>query len=178
MTVLSASALEPARPEPQLRWWREVLLAGSFYLLYSLVRSTFGAGPESRTIAFRHARGVIRVEETLGLWFEPALQQWYLDLPADGFIRAWNIFYGTAHFAVTIGVLFFAFFKAPRVYRFARTALAATTLLALVGFAAYTLMPPRLLDANSVYGGCKGREPGCHGYGIVDTCLLYTSRCV
>ena len=169
MTVLSASALEPARPEPQLRWWREVLLAGSFYLLYSLVRSTFGAGPESRTIAFRHARGVIRVEETLGLWFEPALQQWYLDLPADGFIRAWNIFYGTAHFAVTIGVLFFAFFKAPRVYRFARTALAATTLLALVGFAAYTLMPPRLLDANSVYGGCKGREPGCHGYGIVDT---------
>lgn len=169
MTAVQTSAVAPARPEPQLRWWREVLIAGTFYLLYSLVRSNFGAGPESRTIAFRHARGVIKVEEALGLWFEPALQQWYLDLPANGFIRGWNIFYGTAHFAVTIGVLLLAFFKAPRVYRFARTALAATTLLALVGFAAYTLMPPRLLDANSVYGGCKGREPGCHGYGIVDT---------
>ena len=169
MTSVRVPALAPARPEPQLRWWREVLIAGTFYLLYSIVRSTFGAGPESRSIAFRHARGVIKLEDTLGLWFEPALQQWYLDLPAHGLIRGWNIFYGTAHFAVTIGVLFFAFFQAPRVYRFARTALAATTLLALVGFAAYTLMPPRLLDANSVYGGCKGQEAGCHGYGIVDT---------
>ncbi len=169
MSDLSNRLTDPGRPEPQLRWWREVLIAGTFYLLYSLVRSTFGAGPESRTIAFRHARGVIKLEDALGLWFEPRLQQWYLDLPAHGFIRGWNIFYGTAHFAVTIGVLLFAFFKAPRVYLFARTALAATTLLALVGFAAYTLMPPRLLDSNSIYGGCKGMEAGCHGYGIVDT---------
>lgn len=157
------------RPEPVLRWWRELLLVLVFYGLYSMVRSTFGAGSESRTIAFRHARGVIRVEEALGLWFEPSLQQWYLDLPNHGFIRAWNIFYGTAHFGVTIGVLLYAFIKAPRVYQFARTALAATTLLALVGFAAYTLMPPRLLDDASEYGACAGTEPGCHGYGIVDT---------
>lgn len=157
------------RPPPVLRWWRELLLVLVFYGLYSLVRSTFGAGPESRTIAFRHARGVIRVEETLGLWFEPALQQWYLDLPANGFIRGWNIFYGTAHFAVTIGVLVYAFIKAPRVYQFARTVLAGTTLLALFGFAAYTLMPPRLLDDASEFGACAGAEAGCHGYGIVDT---------
>src|SRR5690606_35604136 len=131
----------PHRPEPVLRWWRDLLLVLVFYGLYSLVRSTFGAGKESRSIAFRHARGVIRVEEALGLWFEPELQQWYLDLPYDGFIRGWIIFYGTAHFAVTIGVLVYAFLKAPRVYQFARTALAATTLIALFGFAAYTLMP-------------------------------------
>jgi len=158
-----------SRPEPVLRWWRELVLVLIFYGLYSMVRSTFGAGSESRTIAFRHARGVIRVEDTLGLWFEPSLQQWYLDLPNHGFIRGWNIFYGTAHFAVTIGILLFAFVKAPRVYQFARTALAGTTLLALVGFAAYTLMPPRLLDDASEYGACAGLEPGCHGYGIVDT---------
>ncbi len=173
MTIVQTEVVPTARPEPELKWWKEVLIAGTFYLLYSLVRSTFGAGAESRTIAFRHARGVIKLEEALGLWFEPRLQQWYLDLPNDGFIRGWNIFYGTAHFAVTMGVLLFAFFKAPRVYVFARTALAATTLLALVGFAAYTLMPPRLLDANSIYGGCKGQVQGCHGYGIVDTIDLW-----
>ncbi len=159
----------PTRPEPTLRWWRELLLAGAFYFLYSAVRNTFGAGAESRTIAFRHARGVIRVEEALGLWFEPQLQQWYLDLPADGFIRGWNIFYGTAHFVVTIGVLVYAFVRAPRVYQFTRTVLAATTLLALIGFAAYTLMPPRLLDDASEFGACHDSVPGCHGYGLVDT---------
>lgn len=155
--------------DPHLQWWHEVLLAGGFYLVYSIVRNLFGAGKESRQIAFEHAQDIIRIERALGLWFEPRLQQWYLDLPAHGFIRWWNIFYGTAHFAVTIGVLVFAFVKAPRVYRYVRTMLAGATALALIGFAGFTLMPPRLLDDNTVYGGCAYRQPDCHGYGLVDT---------
>lgn len=152
-----------------LHWWREVLLAGAFYFVYSQVRNLFGAGPESRTIAFRHARSVIEVEDWFGLWFEPRLQQWYLDLPHDGLIRFWNIFYGTAHFVVTIGVLILAYRRLPHRYRFIRTMLAATTALALIGFATYTLMPPRLLDVDSAFGACKGMGENCHGYGIVDT---------
>lgn len=155
--------------QPPLQWWREVLIAIGFYVGYSIVRNLFGAGKESRSIAFRHARGVIRVEESLGLWFEPRLQRWYLGLPAHGLIRWWNIFYGTAHFIVTIGMLIAAFHFAPQIYRFVRTALAATTALALFGFAAYTLMPPRLLDDTSAWGACHGLEPNCHGYGLVDT---------
>lgn len=154
---------------PNLQWWREIAIALGFYLLYSMVRNEFGAGPESRSIAFRHARSVIKVEETLGLWFEPELQDWYLSLPGDGFIRGWNIFYGTAHFFVTIGLLIAVFIWAPRSYRFLRTMLASTTALALIGFATYTLMPPRLLDSNSQFGACLGRAENCHGYGIVDT---------
>ena len=165
----STDAPEAGAAPIVLRWWVELLIAGAFYLVYSAVRNTFGAGAESRTIAFRHARNVIKVEDTVGLWFEPELQRWYLDLPHHGFIRAWNIFYGTAHFVVTIGVLVYAFHKAPAIYRRARTMLAATTSLALIGFAAFTLMPPRLLDVDSEYGACKGQGPDCHRYGIVDT---------
>ena len=150
-------------------WWHELLLAGSFYFIYSQVRNIFGAGPESRRIAFEHARSIINLEESLGLWFEPQLQSWYLGLPSEGFIRFWNIFYGTAHFVVTIGVLLVAFRKLPERYRFIRTMLAGTTALALIGFATYTLMPPRLLDVDSDFGACKGQGPDCHGYGIVDT---------
>ena len=149
--------------------WREVVIAGVFYLVYSQVRNEFGAGLESRSIAFRHARGIIKIEEAMGLWFEPRLQDWYLSLPHDGFIRAWNIFYGTAHFIVTIGVLIAAFRRSPARYRFARTMLAGTTALALIGFATYTLMPPRLLDVDSEYGACRDRGDDCHGYGMVDT---------
>ncbi len=154
---------------PNLHWWREIVIALGMYLLYSAVRNTFGAGPESRDIAFRHARGVIKVEQALGLWFEPRLQDWYLSLPADGFIRSWNIFYGTAHFFVTIGLLVAVFVWAPERYRFLRTMLAGTTALALVGFATYTLMPPRLLDSSSQFGACAGRAEGCNSYGMVDT---------
>lgn len=158
---------DDARPAPT--WWHEILLALAFYFVYSQVRNYFGAGPESREIAFGHAQDVIALERALHLWFEPALQRWYLSLPSDGFIRAWNIFYGTAHFVVTIGVLIVAFRRAPERYRFLRTMLAGTTALALIGFAGFTLMPPRLLGATSVYGACYGQAPDCHGYGLVDT---------
>lgn len=165
------SATETVSEDPPvvLSWWRELLIAGTFYLLYSLVRNTFGAGAESRSIAFRHARNIIEVEQFFGLWVEPRLQSWYLNLPFNGFIRGWNIFYGTAHFAVTIGVLVFAFRRAPARYLFARTMLAATTALALFGFAFYTLMPPRLLDANGLHGACAGLNQGCNDYGLIDT---------
>ena len=163
------AASQPEDPPVVLSWWRELLIAGTFYLIYSLVRNTFGAGVESRSIAFRHARGVIKVEQFFGLWVEPQLQSWYLSLPFNGFIRGWNIFYGTAHFAVTIGVLVFAFRRAPARYLFARTMLAATTALALFGFAFYTLMPPRLLDANGLHGACAGLNQGCNDYGMIDT---------
>jgi hypothetical protein len=158
-----------APSRPPLRWWRELAIAGAFYLIYSAVRNVFGAGPESRLIAFRHARSVIRVQDALGLWFEPELQAWYLSLPADGLIRVWNVFYGTAHFIVTIGVLVLAFRRAPHIYRFMRNVLAATTGLALIGFATYTLMPPRLLDDTGPYGACAGLGEECARYGIVDT---------
>lgn len=169
MTAAVREAARPRRPVPVLLWWKELLIAGGFYLVYSIVRNTFGAGPESRIIAERHAESVIRVQEALGLWFEPALQEWYLSLPANGFIRGWNIFYGTAHFIVTIAVLVFAFVKSPPKYLFARTVLAGTTALALIGFATYTLMPPRLLDADGPYGACSGQVQGCNNYGIIDT---------
>lgn len=159
-----------AKPPPtKLKWWVEILIVIVFYNLYSLVRNQFGFGPESRSIAFRHARSVIRIQDTFGLWVEPEIQRWYLSLPFNGFIRLWNIFYGTAHFFVTIGVLLYTFVKAPRIYPFVRTMLAACTALALIGFATYTLMPPRLLDADGPYGACTSMGQGCNEYGLIDT---------
>lgn len=156
-------------PATSLKWWHEVLLALVFYGVYSQIRNYFGAGVESRQIALGHARDVIAVEDWFHLWFEPSLQHWYLGLPAHGFIRFWNIFYGTAHFIVTIGVLVVAFRRAPQRYRFIRTTLAGTTALALIGFASFTLMPPRLLGSTSPFGACYQRAVDCYGYGVVDT---------
>ncbi|HWJ61455.1 MAG TPA: phosphatase PAP2 family protein [Acidimicrobiales bacterium] len=172
MTTTAADTTAHTRVTPEsegLRWWHEVLLAGVFYFVYSQIRNFFGAGAESRIIAFGHARDVIQIERALGLWIEPGLQAWYLDLPSHGFIKVWNVYYGTAHFIVTVGVLIAAYRLAPERYRFIRTTLAGMTALALIGFASFTLMPPRLLGVDSPYGACLGQGPDCHGYGIVDT---------
>lgn len=171
---------------PRLRWWAEVLYIAAFYGLYTLVRNTFGSNGSAHGAqisqlavehAYVHAKDIINIERALGLFVEPHLQHWYLSLPHHGFIRIWNIYYGSFHFVVTIGALLWLFFRAPERYPKWRNALGATTALALVGFAAYVLMPPRLLDATALYGACHvgsynlhlSHCTAGHGYGLVDT---------
>ncbi|HEX4903388.1 MAG TPA: phosphatase PAP2 family protein [Acidimicrobiales bacterium] len=175
----------------RLRWWRELLYIGAFYLLYSFVRNLFGSqgtGDDiDASVAYEHARQMIDVERTLGLYFEADLQRWYLDLPAMGLIRVWNIFYGTAHFVVTAFALLWLFRTDKARYPRWRNTLAATTGVALIGFAAYSLMPPRLLDSPGPYGACRLYDPaaaaeappgadqheGCDRYGYVDTIVVH-----
>jgi hypothetical protein len=177
----------PARPASGLRWWRELIYIVLVYVAYSAVRNQFGSGagvavdPDP---AFHHAEAVIHVERVMGLYFERALHQWYLDLPLDGLIRFWNVYYGVFHFVVTAAALIWMFRAAPGRYRLWRTTLAVTTLVALVGFASFSLMPPRLMDDPGVYGGCqvyaddasradRAGDPPCDEFGYVDTVAVY-----
>ncbi|MEJ7584067.1 MAG: phosphatase PAP2 family protein [Acidimicrobiales bacterium] len=161
----------------RLRWWREVVYILVFYVVYSAVRNTFGSsggvGRAAVDNAFNHAKAIIAIQDWAGLWFEPELQLWYLDLPGRGGIRAWNIYYGTAHFVVTVATMVVLFVRQPDRYPVWRNTLAAMTALALIGFATFSLMPPRLLDDTSIYGACRGQEKACHGYAIVDTLAVH-----
>ena len=85
--------------------------------------------------------------------------------------------------------LVWLFRKAPQRYRLWRNTLAFTTMLALIGFASFSLMPPRLMDDPGVYGGCQVYEstpyedleardisagdPPCDEFGYVDTVAVY-----
>ena len=110
--------------------------------------------------AYGHAVDIIELERTLHLYFEPYVQEWYLDLPANGLIRLWNVYYGIAHFLVTLIALVWMFRRDPLRHRLLRNTLVLTTALAVIGFAAYSLMPPRLLDDPGRYGGCQVYAPG------------------
>jgi len=183
-TTADAPAPPAARP---LRWWKEVGFGIAVYAVYSFVRNQFGSASGDPGPAFEHATQVIRLQESVGLFFEADLQAWYLDLPASGLIRLWNIFYGLAHFIVTFAALVWLFRRDPERYPLWRNTLALTTCLAVVGFAVYSLMPPRLLDDPGEYGACQiyapeavaGWELGdehpeaCDRYGFVDTVARY-----
>lgn len=148
---------EDSEPDPparrsRLRWWKEVLYIAAFYGVYSFIRNTQGSATVSAERAFANARAVIDAERALGLYFEEGVQEAFLGW--RWFIQFWNLFYGTFHFVVTIAALVLLFRRFPARYPRWRNTLAATTALALIGFATYPLMPPRLLPGS---------------YGFVDT---------
>lgn len=117
----------------------------AFYAVYSFVRNK-GVETDSDGPARRHALQVIGLERRLGSFHEAAIQRRFLRWP--DFIEFWNVYYGTAHFVVTVVALVYLFRRMGGRYPLWRNTLACTTALALLGFAFYPLMPPRLLPAR------------------------------
>jgi len=166
MTIAAARAdtaqseeLLPApvrRRQRGLRWWKEVLYVLAFYLVYSAIRNTQGSAAVSAAHALHNAMSVIRIEKAVGIFHEQAIQDAAISV-GRFFIEFWNIFYGTFHFIVTAFTLIYIFRRFPERYARWRNTLACTTALALIGFALYPLMPPRLLDLHGLH------------YGFVDT---------
>ena len=144
------------RRQRGLRWWKEVLYVLAFYLVYSAIRNTQGSAAVSAAHALHNAMNVIRIEKAVGIFHEEAVQNAAITV-GRFFIEFWNIFYGTFHFIVTAFTLIYIFRRFPERYARWRNTLAFTTALALVGFALYPLMPPRLLDLHGLH------------YGFVDT---------
>ena len=146
------------RPDRGLRWWREILYILAFYLIYSVIRNTQGSAAVSVGHAMGNALEIIRLERALGLYHEQAVQHAFLG--SRMFIEFWNLFYGSFHFVVTAAALVLLFRRFPARYRRWRNTLAFATTFALIGYATYPLMPPRLLPAS---------------YGYVDTLKTFGS---
>lgn len=167
---MTAAVDETARtPEgrpavPRLRWWHEVLYVGVFYGVYTLVRNQVGSASVSIERAYANAGHVIDLERSLGAFREATVQGWFLGW--GWFLRFWNIFYGSLHFVATIGTLVYLFRRFPVAYPRLRNALLAATGIALVGFALFPMMPPRLLDAPPPYGAGAAT-------GFVDTLAIH-----
>lgn len=151
---------------PRLRWWREVLYVIAFYAVYSAIRNA-GArnGPAAREVAQANAFDIIRWEKATFMYHEEAIQQAFLGW--EWFIKFWNIYYGSFHFVVTAAALIWMYRATPQRYPLWRNTLAWTTGLALIGYAFYPLMPPRLLperfgyvDTLAVVGGLWSFDSG------------------
>jgi len=136
----------------RLYWWREALYVLAFYGVYSYIRNQFGSASVSPDVAFRNGRHIIRMEEFLQIFHEHAIQSAVIGW--HWFLVFWNVYYGSFHFVVTTVALIWMFRSFPKRYPLWRNTLAFTTGFALIGFATFPLMPPRLLPAS---------------YGFVDT---------
>ncbi|MGI8793087.1 MAG: phosphatase PAP2 family protein [Acidimicrobiales bacterium] len=138
-------------PKPRgLRWWREFAYIIAFYAVYSFIRSAGSKNSAAaEATAQTNALDIIRWERLVGIYHEESIQDLFLGW--EWFIRFWNIYYGSFHFVVTAGALVWLYRTRPDRYPLWRNTLAFTTGLALIGYAGYPLMPPRLLPSSFGY---------------------------
>lgn len=133
----------PSEPPSAPPLWREMLLVAVVYCAYALVRLLI---PHDEPAAYAHAGQILRLERALGLNVELDFNRDLLHTP--WLARLANLYYATAHFAVTLSVLVWLYRRRPRHYRWLRTSLIIATGTALIGFWAYPLAPPRFLGGQ------------------------------
>ena len=115
------------------------LFAGAYYA-YRIVR---GFVDGQTAVAFDHARQVVDLERSAGLFFEPHLQQWALGQRWLIDIADWA--YVNSHFVVTTGFLIWLYLARNRAFYFVRNMFMVAMGLALIGYMAFPTAPPRLL---------------------------------
>ncbi|MCA1845485.1 MAG: phosphatase PAP2 family protein, partial [Actinobacteria bacterium] len=155
------AALRRSSEKPAVRrlyWWREALITLVLYQVYSAIRNL---SEGSKGEAFHHARQLMHWQRMIGINHEATLQSWALhSTPLIVFL---NYVYGSLHFIITAGAVIWLYRRHPGDYPRWRNTLALTTVLALIGFVFWPLMPPRLL-----YSAGHGST-----YGFVDTLAKY-----
>ncbi|MEI6570803.1 MAG: phosphatase PAP2 family protein [Actinomycetes bacterium] len=141
-----------------LHWWHEAGFILAFYFIYSMIRNFNSRDARHlEALALSHARAIIHLQKTLGIYHEEAIQKWALQTRA--LIVGSNYFYGSLHFVVTIGVGIFLYRKWQNDYPLWRNTIAIATALALIGFTFWPLMPPRLLPPNFGFIDTLDRYP-------------------
>ena len=142
----------------RLYWFKELAIILSVYFVYESVRNISKGRP---SVAFDNALQIIGWQKALGINHEKAIQDWALNY--FPLIVVSNYYYGIAYIACTIVILLWMYRRQSDDYPLWRNTLLFGTLLGLIGFATYPLMPPRLLDEMG-----DGRF-----FGFVDTLVKY-----
>lgn len=119
---------------------RQILLFCGAYYLYRLVR---GVADGRSAAAFDNARDLMGLEQSLGLFFEPAVHAW---AEARGpLIDSASWMYVNSHFTVTVATLAFIYLRRNESFYFVRNMFMIAMAIALVGYVVYPTAPPRFM---------------------------------
>ena len=132
---------------------RQIAILVSVDLAYTFVR---GIVDSERAVAFAHGRQVMDLEKSIGTFFEPSLQAFFL--PAQWVIDFANQVYLNAQFSIAIGFLLWLYLFRNDAYYFVRNMFVVAMGIALVGYTLYPTAPPRMFPE----------------YGFVDTLSAYS----
>lgn len=161
----------------------EVWYWALIYWVYQLGRAFTALTLNQGTVltAREHALQLIRLEQRLGIFWEPEIQRWFLQYP---FLMHWiNRIYSFIHIPGTILFLIWLYYltitaeslafslngansAGSGLYQSRRRTMAMCNLLAFVVFTLWPCMPPRLLS-DPTYNGLQAYL--AKSFGFVDT---------
>jgi hypothetical protein len=121
-------------------WWREIVLIAVLYGAYELSR---GLGDVNVAAAFHNGHKILHLERVWHISPEHLLNQALEQATFLAVIASY--FYSVMHYLVTPTVLVWMYRKHRAQYGFARTALALSTALGLIGYLLVPTAPPRLI---------------------------------
>jgi hypothetical protein len=119
---------------------RQVLLFGAAYYGYRLVRGAVD-DPVGAAAAFKHARELISIEQSLHIFVEPSIQAWAVTKPAIIDPASWV--YINAQVTVTVAALVWLYLRHNSSFYFVRNMFAVAMGIALVGYIVVPTAPPR-----------------------------------
>jgi len=119
---------------------RQVLLFAAAYYGYRLVRGAVD-DPVGAAVAFKHARELISMEQSLHIFVEPSVQAWAASKPVIIDTASW--IYINAQVTVTVGALVWLYLRHNSSFYFIRNMFAVAMVIALIGYIALPTAPPR-----------------------------------
>jgi hypothetical protein len=125
------------------RWLDPVLQIALFVGAYYAYRLVRGVVDGRAGAAFENARALLHIEESLGLFFEPGLQDW--TERHEWLMDASNWIYVNSHFALTTAFLIWLYIKRNEAFYFVRNMFMVSMLIALVGYVVFPTAPPRFM---------------------------------
>jgi hypothetical protein len=123
-------------------WWTQVLVIGFFLWAYDAINNLSSV---RRGTALAHGAAIFHVERRLHLDPELTLNHWLAQHLTFGRLLA--DYYDNLHFVVTLGVLFWVWWRHSSRYRMLRNTLIGTNLIGFAVFWLYPVAPPRMLAA-------------------------------
>jgi hypothetical protein len=136
----AAVAAPVACAQAQPRWWGEALVIVWLCWIYDAITNL---APLRLHLAIAHARGVLNLEQSLGLDPERSLDRWLAGHHTLGLLL--SLYYDNAHFVVTLGLLGWLWWKRADLYRPLRNSLVLVNLIGFAVFWLYPVAPPRML---------------------------------
>jgi membrane-associated phospholipid phosphatase len=117
--------------------WQVVL----FLLVYYAYRLVRGAVDGKAAESFQHGRELIALERATHTFIEPSVQAWTTS--TGWLIDVTSYMYVHFHFTLTVSALLYIYLCHNRSFYFVRNVLAASMLIALIGYMVFPTAPPR-----------------------------------
>jgi len=118
----------------------QVALMQATYMAYRLVRGWID-DPQGATVAFQNGRSIIGIEQSLGIFVEPKIQELLGATSLVGDAASWV--YLNAQVTVTLAALTYLYLRHNRSFYFVRNMFIVSWAIALMGYVVFPTAPPR-----------------------------------